>query len=49
MTVQVAVTSSQQAANQVPTLQNDITASEQRMADTRQELDDTQVGLPSSH
>ncbi len=49
LTVQVALTSSQQAANQVQTLQNDVAASEQRVADTRQRLDDTQVGPPSSH
>ena len=48
LTVQVAVTSSQQAANQVQTLQNDVAASEQRVADTKQTLDNTQVGLFSS-
>lgn len=42
--VQVAVTSSQQAANQVQTLRNDVAASQQRVADTQQRLDDTQVG-----
>jgi len=44
LTVQVAVTSSQQTGNQVQTLRNDVAASEQRVADTKQRLDNTQVG-----